>query len=348
MAPDISPRLFCDTGDEVALQTRDAFDGQVDQLRSAEDVRSLDLTRVHPLTGPVHVQGAQPGDILEIELLAIDVGDSGYTLQVPGFGFLRDDLPDEPFLVRWTFNDGLAESDELPGLRIPGAPFPGTLGVAPSRALLEEVNRREGRALASGGLVLPPDPTGAVPDDLGVAQEAWRTIPPRETGGNIDIKQLRAGTSVFLPVFVEGALFSIGDAHFAQGDGEACGTAIETSATIRVRCALHEGLAATRRTRDLRFTGHAPSPSRHHDSRRAFVATTGISVTQDGENRPEDLTLAARNALLNMIDYLVEQGWNRQQAYIICSVAADLKVSALVDVPNMMVSAFLPLDIFQE
>jgi len=197
--------------------------------------------------------------------------------------------------------------------------------------------------------VLPPDPTDAVPADPAIAAEALRTVPPRETAGNVDIKQLSAGTRMYVPVYADGGLFSAGDAHFAQGDSETCGTAIEMRATLHVRFSVRKGVAASRGIRDLQFARDDYHLAPEFAAPRRFHATTGLSVTRDGENRPEDLTLAARNALMNMIDHLVdERGWTRQQAYAICSVAVDLKVSEVVDVPNFVVSAFLPLDVFSD
>jgi formamidase len=344
--PDIPPVVRCDPGDEVVLPTRDAFDGQMGPAATLDTVRAPNLNVVHPLTGPVHVNGAEAGDLLEVEILQVEPDRYGYTVQVPGFGFLRDEFP-EPFMVRWSMADGWATSDDLPNVRIPGAPFMGTIGLAPDRRLLEVTTAREQAALDRGGFVLPPDPTDAVPSDEAIAREALRTVPPRETAGNVDIKQLAAGTRMYVPVYAEGGLFSAGDAHFAQGDCETCGTAIEMRATLHVRFAVHKGLAASRGIRDLQFAREDYFLPPEFAAPRRFFATTGLSVTRDGENRPEDLTLAARNALLNMIDHLVQHGgWTRQQAYAICSVAVDLKVSEVVDVPNFVVSAFLPLDIF--
>ncbi len=344
--PDIPPLVRCDPGDEVVLETRDAFDGQMGPGATLDTVRAPNLNVVHPLTGPVYVNGAEEGDLLEIEILEVEPDRYGYTVQVPGFGFLRDEFP-EPFMVRWAMADGWATSDDLPGVRVPGAPFMGTIGLAPNRRLMEVTTAREQAALDRGGAVLPPDPTDAVPGDAAIAAEALRTIPPRETAGNVDIKQLSAGTKMFVPVYAEGGLFSAGDAHFAQGDCETCGTAVEMRATLHVRFAVHKGVAASRNIRDLHFSREDYHLAPEFSAPRRYYATTGLSVTRDGENRPEDLTVAARNALLNMIDHLVaEYGWTRQQAYAICSVGVDLKVSEVVDVPNFVVSAFLPLDLF--
>jgi len=344
--PGIAPVVHCDPGDEVVLDTRDAFDGHMGPRATLATVAAPNLNVVHPLTGPVFVDGAEPGDILDVEILDVEPDSYGYTVQVPGFGFLRDVFPD-PFMVRWSIAGGWAESSDLPGVRIPGHSFMGTIGLAPSRELMAATTAREQAALDRGGFVLPPDPTDAVPADEAIAREALRTIPPRETAGNVDIKQLGKGAHLYIPVYEPGGLFSAGDAHFAQGDCETCGTAIEMRATLHVRFAVHKGLAAARNIRDLQFSRDDYHVAPEFAAPRRFFATTGLSVTKDGENRSEDLTLAARNALLNMIDHLGHHGgWTPQQAYAICSVAVDLKVSELVDVPNFVVSAFLPLDIF--
>jgi formamidase len=343
--PDIPPVLRCEPGDEVVLETRDAFDGQMGPGATLETVAAPNLDVVHPLTGPVFVRGAEPGDVLEVDILDVEPDRYGYTVQVPGFGFLRDVFPD-PFKVNWDIADGWATASELPGVRIPGSPFMGTIGLTPGHELLVRTAAREQALLDRGGFVLPPSPSSAVPDDPRIAGEALRTIPPREQAGNVDIKQLGKGARLFIPVDTPGALFSAGDAHFAQGDCETCGTAIEMRAALRVRFGLRKGEAAEKGIRDLRFARDDYYLPPNYAAPRRFFATTGISVTKDGENHAEDATLAARNALLNMIEHLTERGWTRQQAYAICSVAVDLKISQLVDVPNMLVSAFLPEDIF--
>ncbi|MBV9354237.1 MAG: acetamidase/formamidase family protein [Chloroflexi bacterium] len=344
--PAIPPALRVDAGDRVTLETRDAFDGQITSATTSAELPQLSLDVVHPLTGPVAVNGAEPGDLLEVHLLEIEPATFGYTAQVPGFGFLRDVFPD-PFLVKWTIADGYATSPDLPGVRVPGASFPGTIGLAPSRELLQTITRREQALLEKGGAVLPPSAAGAVPADPAIAAEAIRTIAPHETAGNVDVKQLTAGTRLMLPVYEPGALFSIGDAHFAQGDSECCGTAIEMCGTFTVEFALRKGLAAQRGIKDAQFARDDYYLPPEFAAPRRFYATTGMCIRETGENLSEDATVAARNALLNMIDYLgYEYGYSRQQAYALCSVAVDLKVSELVDVPNFVVSAFLPLDVF--
>ena len=187
----------------------------------------------------------------------------------------------------------------------------------------------------------------SVPAAEPFASEGLRTIPPRENCGNVDAKQLTKGSKLYIPVNVPGALYSAGDAHFAQGDGEACITAIEMSATVSLRFQLHKGEAAAKNIRWPRFAHPDYFAPAEWAAPRNFIATMGMPIREDGTQEGEDLTLAARNALLNMIELLQERGWSRQQAYIICSVAVDLKVSNIVDLPNVTVSAFLPENIFQ-
>jgi formamidase len=346
--PDIPPIVHAEPGDRVILETLDALDGQITAQSTAADVATVNLDVAHALTGPVYVNGAEPGDLLEVHIVDVEPQPFGFTIQVPGFGFLRDEFPD-PFIVRWNIADGYATSADLPGVRIPGASFPGVIGLAPSRELMQQIAAREQRLAERGGVVLPPSAASAVPSDPAIASEALRTIPPRETGGNLDVKQLSAGTTLLIPVWTAGALFSVGDAHFAQGDGEACGTAVEMAATFSAELHLRKGEAARRNIRSVQFSREEYVVPPEFQAPRRFYATTGLSVRGDGRNESEDATLAARNALLAMIDYLVaERGYDRQQAYALCSVAVDLKVSEVVDVPNFVVSAFLPLDIFTE
>ena len=193
----------------------------------------------------------------------------------------------------------------------------------------------------------PPDPEDAVPVAQPIAGEGLRTIPPRENCGNVDAKQLTRGSRLLVPVAVDGALYSVGDGHFAQGDGECCITAIEMGATAVVRFKVHEQEAARRNIRWPRFAHPGYFAPPEWAAPRNFIATMGMPIRDDGANEGENLTLAARNALINMIELLQERGWTREQAYILCSVAVDLRVSNVVDLPNVTVSAFLPEDIFQ-
>ena len=344
--PDIAPVAEVEPGLVIGLETRDAFDGFIHPATTAEDLRNANLGVVHPLTGPVYVKGAEPGDLLEVTIVEVEPEPFGFTAQLPGFGFLRDVFT-EPYIVRWSIENGFATSNDLPGVRIPGAPFMGVIGLAPSHELLEQINQREADLAGRGGVVLLPEANYAIPTDEGIASNAMRTIAPHETGGNVDIKQLTKGTTIRFPVFTPGALFSVGDAHFAQGDGESCGTAVEMAATCYCSFKVLKGMAAKHNIRDIQFYREDYFTTPEMAVPKRFFATTGQSYTREGVAHSEDATLAARNALLNMIDHLVdERGYTRQQAYAICSVAVDLKVSELVDVPNILVSAFLPLDIF--
>jgi formamidase len=346
---DIEPVVEVDPGDTVVYETRDAFDGQLNGESTAEDVGNLDLSGVHPLTGPVFVKGAEPGDLLEVKLVAVEADpweQWGYTVEVPGFGFLRDDFP-EPYIVHWRLHGNeYAESEQLPGVRIRCNPHPGVLGLAPSAELRQRATEREGALVERGGLALLPDPEGAVPTDEEIAAEGLRTIPPRETAGNIDIKQISPGTTVLLPVYAEGGLVSTGDVHYAQGDCEACGTAIEVRTRVHLRFGIRKGEAERRGIQDLQFFRDDYFIRPELAAPRRFFATTGIGVHKDGTNESEDLSLSAKNALLNMIEHLETRGFDRQQAYALCSVAVDLRISQVVDVPNLLVSALLPLDIF--
>jgi formamidase len=174
-----------------------------------------------------------------------------------------------------------------------------------------------------------------------------RTIPPRENGGNFDVKQLTKGAKLFLPVFTKGALFSTGDAHFAQGDGEVCLTAVEMGATVIVRFRVHKGGARARRFLAPVFTQRNYFADPKFAVPERFLGVMGMPITPDGEIEAENLNLACRNAVLNMIELLQERGFTREQAYVICSVAVDLRISNVVDVPNYVVSALLPESIFE-
>jgi len=343
---DLAPVLEVSPGEALAIQTRDASDGQIRPGMSAADMATMDRKAAHPLTGPVCVKGAQPGDLLEVEYLEIVPERHGWTRFIPGFGFLPE-LFDRPFVVHWDIGADWASSTALPGVRIPNGAFMGTAGVAPSREQLERWSAREAELHARGGVVYLPDADCAVPAGGAVAREGLRTIPPRENCGNADVKQLTAGSKLFVPVAVEGALYSVGDGHYAQGDAECCGTAIEMGATAVVRFRLHKGEAARRRIVWPRFAHAGYFAAPEWAAPRDFIATMGMPVRADGRNESGDLTLAAKNAVIQMIELLEERGWSREQAYVLCSVAVDLRVSNVVDLPNAVVSALLPEAIFR-
>jgi formamidase len=342
--PDIEPVVEIGEGEEIGLETRDALDGQLKPGTTVADFPSLDAGAVHPLSGPVFIKGAAPGDILEIEFTDIIAQPVAFSAIIPGLGFLRDVMT-EPFLVHWQLRDGWATSAEIPGVRIPGAPFMGVSGVAPSAEKLAEWTAREQRVIDKGGLAFPPDSAGAVPTGP-CGLTGLRTLPPRENGGNFDVKQLTKGSKLFLPVFKEGGLFSTGDGHFAQGDGEVCVTAVEMGATAVVRFKVQKGLANTRKFTSPVFSRTSYFIDPRYAVPERFLGVMGMPINEEGEIEAENLTLACRNAVLNMMELLQERGFSRQQAYVICSVAVDLRISNVVDVPNYVVSALLPEAIF--
>jgi acetamidase/formamidase len=288
----LAPRLEVRPGETVTFETRDAGDGHFGPTTTAADILTHTF-RGHPLTGPVFVQGAQPGDTLQVDVLEVTPADYGWTAVIPGLGLLQDDFH-EPHLRIWDLHDRQsARLDDL--ARIPLDPFCGVMGVA---------------------LAEPGEHT---------------TMPPRRVGGNMDIKQLVAGSTLYLPVEVEGALFSVGDAHAAQGDGEVCVTAIEMGSTTTLRF-------------DVRKDLHPPEPQFRTPGVRARGSAGSSYVTTAAH---PDLMVASQQALRYMLDHLeADYKLSRPDAYVLASVAVDLKISEIVDAPNWIVSAFLPLDIF--
>lgn len=366
--PAIKPVAFADPGDMIVYETRDALDTGFTMKNTVKDMAALDLGLVHPLTGPVYINGAKRGDVLEVEIIDIKDTGFGWTMIIPGFGFLRDVFPDA-HLVRWETNKLEATSPDMPAnvaVRMNG--FPGTIGVAPGPEEVKTILKREADLATAGGFLLLPDPSGAQPTAVcgkgaPFEKECLRTIPPRENGGNMDVKQMVAGIKILFPCFVDGCLLSIGDVHYAQGDGEVSGTAIEIPSITTVRTKIIKG--GMSRIKSVEFKGgdeiKALQPAK-------FYATVGYPLKQKGEitaqqkakyynaerlkdltNLSEDVTLAARDALLKMIDYIVKvHGLTREQAYILSSVAVDLHISQLVDVPNVAVTAILDLGVFKE
>jgi len=283
---------------------------------------------------------------LEIEYVDIRPERYGWTRFSPGFGFLPN-LFNHYFVAHWEITSEYATSPQLPGVRIPNGAFMGTAGVAPSREQLRIWSEREKALADRGGTVMLPTAAAAVPAEGAVANEGLRTIPPRENCGNADVKQLTRGSKLYVPVAVDGALYSVGDGHFAQGDAECCGTAIEMGATAVVRFRIHKDVARTKGIVWPRFSHPGFFAKPEHGLPGNFIATMGMPVTAEGRQEDADLTLAARNAVIRMIELLQERGWTREQAYVICSVAVDLRVSNVVDVPNVTVSALLPEAIFE-
>jgi formamidase len=363
--PDIPTVASANPGDFIVFHTRDALDSDLTLDSNADDLAAVDLNLVHPMTGPVHIEGAAPGDVLAVTLVDIEPDQYGYTVIVPGFGFLRD-MFTEPYLVNWKISRTEAVSDQMPGVRVPYEAFMGSVGVLPGQAEVEAWVAREAELAAAGGVALPPQPVGALPSAIcgpegSAKDQCLRTIPPRENGGNMDVQQMQVGTTLLLPCFIEGCGLFVGDVHFAQGDGEVSGTAIEMGAVVTVQTELRKGEGSVIRGPEVEGGGQIKDiePSRFYQTIGLPLKTPGEVPVQhtylDGEkignltNLSEDLTLAARDALIKMIDYIERaHGLTREQAYILASVAVDLRVGQVVDIPNYVVTAVLKEDVFDE
>ncbi len=362
--PAIPAVVRAEPGDHIVFQTRDALDSDLDLDSTPDDVTAVDLNLVHPMTGPVHIEGAERGDVLAITLVDIEPDQYGYTVIVPGFGFLRDLYPD-PYIVNWQLSRSHAVSDQMPGVRVPMAAFMGSVGVLPGEEEVDAWLARETALAEVGGVALPPQPTGALPADVcgpdgSHKDQCLRTIPPRENGGNMDVQQMQIGTTLLLPCFVDGCGLFVGDVHYAQGDGEVSGTAIEMGAVVTVQTEVLKGKGS-----DITSPHFEGADQLKTIAPETFYATVGFPLKAKGEvpafltyldgdrigdleNLSEDLTLAARAALIDMIDYLQrEHGLSREQAYILSSVAVNLVVGQVVDVPNYTVSAILDLEVFE-
>lgn len=288
-------RVRIQSGDTVVFETLEASANQFTPASGSEAVASLSFDPIHPLTGPVYVEGAEPGDALEVEIISLQHKGWGWNAVIPGFGLLGDEFT-TPYLHHYKMEGEVCYfSDKI---QIPYEPHCGVMGVAP---------REPGRL---------------------------NTIPPRENGGNIDIRHLNPGVRVFFPVLVSGALFSCGDCHSAMGDGEVNGSGIETPMTVTLKITLRKDMSIP----ELRF-----------------ITPPGKKLTSAGEGgyyvataHGPDLFKNAQQATRYIIDYLVaEHGLTREQAYCLCGAAVDLKISEIVDAPNWMVSAYLPLGIFK-
>ena len=278
----IPPVLRVPTGAIVEMHTEEATGGQLSASSDLASLETLDFDLIHALTGPVYVEGAEPGDVLAVTLHSFEVGDWGWAAVISGFGFLADEFTG-PYLKIFELEPGATSATFSEGVSVPLAPFAGVLGVAPDT------------------------------DSL------LTTIPPRANGGNMDNRHMTAGTTVYLPVFVEGALFSIGDTHAAQGDGEVSGTAIEAPMQIVLQL-------------DVRKDFHAIAEPQYETD--DYYAVTAFATTIDE---------AARKATRFMIDYLQRvHGMDRTDAYVLASLAGDLKISEVVDMPHVLVSMHMP------
>ncbi|MFC1650801.1 acetamidase/formamidase family protein [Candidatus Latescibacterota bacterium] len=282
---DIPPALKIKSGDMVTIETRDASDWHFTPESTVKDIATRDNLKIHPLTGPIYVDEAEPGDVLKIDILDFELNDWGWSATGKGKGLLPD-LLSESYLKIWTYDAKKEYAVLKDGVRVKLDPFCGVMGVA-----WEETGE-------------------------------FRTIPPRKNGGNMDIRHLTAGTTLYLPVFVKGALFSTGDAHGAQGDGEVGVSAIETDLTVTARFSVIKGFSIE-------------EPRYENDE---YYATTGFGTT---------ILEASRKATRFMVRHLSEQyALNTDEAYALCSVAMDLKICETVDMPHYLVSAHIPKDIF--
>ena len=354
--PDVPPIATLNPGEEVILETPGYDDYQLRDNDEVRDVEGMDLGRVHPLAGPVAVRGAEPGDLLVVDLLELaPLSGVGYSCIIPRIGGILRDVFPRAFKSVWYMRGNVyAESRHVPGVRVPALPHPGVIGVAPSQELLRQWNQREApltREEWHGGLkAYPPEPSTAVLRTLegarlqAAAAEAARTVPARENGGNVDIKNLSSGSRVYFPVFVPGALLSVGDLHFAEGDGEATWNAIEMDGVTWLRVNLIKGAA---RKYGIRSPVFQPGPIEPRFGNR-YITFTGFCF-RDSEQAFNDATMATREAMLRAIDYLTKFGFSGEQAYTILSVAPiEVRVSGIVDVPNTCVTLSLPLDIFDK
>jgi acetamidase/formamidase len=288
------PRLRIKSGDTVVFETLEASANQITSSSTTDALKTLSFDPIHPLTGPVYVEGAEPGDALEVEVISLKHKGWGWNAVIVGFGLLADDFPN-PYLHLYKL--GRTHCMFREDILIPYEPFCGVMGVAP---------KEPGRL---------------------------NTIPPRQNAGNIDIRHLTPGSKALFPVFVPGALFSCGDCHSAQGDGEVNGSGIETPMTVTLRFKVRKGMTIP----ELRFTTPPGQKLTVTDKAGYYVATA----------HGPDLFKDAQQAIRYIIDYLAtEHHMTREQAYCLCGAAVDLKISEVVDAPNWIVSAYLPLSIF--
>lgn len=363
--PDIPMVTTADPGERIVFVGRDAFDLELDPdaFSSAPAIPREGTGIVHALTGPVFINGAKAGDVLAVDIESLDPADVGWT-ESGAFGFAGEQFGTQELFIVWRINSDHAVSDALPGVRIPNASFPGVVTTLPGERLLADVLKREAELMALGGAGLGLDPSEAQPEALcgpegAKASECLRTIPPREHGGNMDIRYITTGSTVYLPCYIDGCGLAVGDFHYAQGDGEVSGTAIEMGGRLTVTTRIvkdgpdlsrgphYEGPASVLRIPSERFYAVTGFPLKEPGSVPANLAYLESERIADLSNLSADIHLAARNALAAMIDYIVsEYGYDRAQAYIIASVAVDMRIGQLVDVPNVGVTAILPLDIF--
>ncbi|MFB4306809.1 formamidase [Actinomadura sp. GTD37] len=366
--PDIPPAVTVRPGSQIRVESREWMDGQVGNNDSANDIRDLNLNVNHMLSGPIAVEGAEPGDLLVVDILDIGPvpqepggvagqgwGYTGIFARDNGGGFLTDWFPDA-YKAVWDFHGQAASSRHIPGVRFTGITHPGLFGTAPSAGMLGRWNAREQALIDTDPgrvppLALPPEPREVLAGHLAgadlerIGREGARTVPPRENGGNQDIKNFSRGSRVFFPVYVPGALLSGGDLHFSQGDGEItfCG-AIEMGGFVD----LHIDLIKGGMEKYGVTTNPIFMPGNVEPRYDQFISFIGISVDHETDtNHFTDATLAYRNACLNAIEYLKKFGYTGEQAYLLLGAAPiEGRLSGVVDIPNACCSLYLPTAIF--
>lgn len=358
--PDIPPVVSVNPGAVFRVEMLDWTGGQIGDNDSANDVRDVQLTQVHYLSGPIAVNGAEPGDLLVVDLLDMgplrnsEWGFTGIFAKENGGGFLTDHYPQARKAI-WNLRGIYATSRHVQGVRFPGLTHPGLIGCAPSAELLATWNRREAELIATNPnrvppLAAPPNPENALLGTLKgaeferVAREAARTVPPREHGGNCDIKNLSRGSRIYFPVYVPGAKLSMGDMHFSQGDGEIsfCG-AIEMAGWMDLHVDLiKDGV------RKYGITNPIFKPGTVEPRFSEFLIFEGISVDEQGKQYYLDAHVSYRRACLNAIEYLKKFGYTGEQAYILLSTApVEGRISGIVDIPNACATLALPTEIFE-
>ncbi|MBI1425136.1 MAG: acetamidase/formamidase family protein [Gammaproteobacteria bacterium] len=358
--PDIPMVTMVKPGDEFRVECLDWTGGQIKNDETANDIRDVDLTQVHYLSGPIGVEGAEPGDLMVVDILDVGVlkdsewGFTGLFAKENGGGFLTEHYP-EARKACWDFHGVYASSRHIPGVEFAGIMHPGLIGCLPSKELLDEWNKREAELFATDPERVPP--LAALPyADTAVmgrmkpeaaakaAKEGARTVPPREHGGNCDIKNLSRGSRVFFPVYVKNGGLSMGDIHFSQGDGEItfCG-AIEMAGYLDIRVGLIKGGMKKYNVKNPIFQ---PSPIEPRYSN--YLIFEGISVDEDGEQHYLDAHVAYRQACLNAIEHLKLHGYTGEQAYAILGTApVEGHISGIVDIPNACATLWLPTEIFE-
>jgi formamidase len=346
-------------GDEFRVECIDWTGGQINDDDDAKDVHVVDLTKVHYLSGPIGVHGAEPGDLLVVDILDVGVlpksqwGFTGIFAKTNGGGFLTEHYPDARKAC-WNFSGIYANSRHIPGVEFAGIMHPGLIGCLPSKELLATWNKRE-KALFDTNpervpalAALPHAETahmGRMKPDAAkaAAMEGARTVPPREHGGNCDIKNLTKGSKVYFPVYVKGGGLSMGDIHFSQGDGEItfCG-AIEMAGYLDLRVSvIKEGVAKY----GIKNPVFQSSPLEPKYS--SYLIFEGISVDEDGKQHYLDVHVAYRQACLNAIEYLKKFGYTGAQAYAILGTApVEGRISGIVDIPNACATLAIPTEIF--